>query len=218
MEGWALSWHLTGKDSFADQALAAMQKGHIAKGGKPSHSWLEYARWSLAFDWLLGYPGFDRVLQERIAHELTDGAAAMLASPDFTDPGQLSYHNYDVRYLSLPSFAAAALESYSACDERRNAWRPKLAKGLANILETTELVTPDGSYHESLDYMRITWACLVLLAELQRTTSGVDPAHHYSVFRNIGNTYLYKLLPDGTPSREGDNEYPVLDGRDTALL
>jgi Heparinase II/III-like protein len=218
MEGWALSWRLTGKDTFAEQALAVMQNGHIAKGGKPSHSWLDYARWSLAFDWLLGYPGFDRALQDRIAHELTEGASAMLASPDFADPGQLSYHNYDVRYLSLPSFAAAALDGHSACDERCQAWRPKLAKGLANILETTELVSPDGSYHESLDYMRITWACLVLLAELQRTTGGIDPAHHYSVFRNIGNTYLYKLLPDGTPSREGDNEYPVLDGRDTALL
>ena len=218
MEGLALSWLLTGKDSFADHALAGMQNGHIAKGGKASHSWLEYARWSLAFDWLLGYPGFDRVLQNRIAHELTDGAEAMLSSPDFADPGQLSYHNYDVRYLSLPSFVAAALEGHSACGERCNAWRPKLTKGFANILETTELVTPDGSYHESMDYMRITWACLVLLAELQRTTSGVDPAHHYSVFRNIGNTYLYKLLPDGTPSREGDNEYPILDGRDTALL
>ena len=34
----------------------------------------------------------------------------------------------------------------------------------------------------------------------------------------MGTTYLYKLLPDGTPSREGDNEYPVLDSRDTALL
>ena len=38
------------------------------------------------------------------------------------------------------------------------------------------------------------------------------------MFGNIGNTYLYKLLPDGTPSREGDNEYPILDLRDTAVL
>ena len=34
----------------------------------------------------------------------------------------------------------------------------------------------------------------------------------------MGDTYLYKLLPDGTPSREGDNEYPVLDARDTTVL
>jgi hypothetical protein len=38
------------------------------------------------------------------------------------------------------------------------------------------------------------------------------------VFRNMGTTYLYKLLPDGTPSREGDNEYPILDSRDTAVV
>ena len=94
----------------------------------------------------------------------------------------------------------------------------QVAKCLANILETTNLVSPEGSYHESMDYMRITWSCLTLLAELQRTTTGIDPAHHYSVFANIGNTYLYKLLPDGTPSREGDNEYPILDLRDTAVL
>src|SRR5207249_12164740 len=87
-----------------------------------------------------------------------------------------------------------------------------------NILETTNVVSPEGSYHESMDYMRITWASMVLIAELQRTTTGVDPAHHFSVFRNMGTTYLYKLLPDGTPSREGDNEYPILDTRDTAVL
>ena len=38
------------------------------------------------------------------------------------------------------------------------------------------------------------------------------------MLRNIGNTYLYKLLPDGTPSREGDNEYPILDARDTSVI
>ena len=94
----------------------------------------------------------------------------------------------------------------------------KVPKGLTNILETTNVVSPDGSYHESMDYMRITWASLMLIAELQRTTTGVDPAQQFSVFRNMGTTYLYKLLPDGTPSREGDNEYPVLDSRDTAVL
>ena len=66
--------------------------------------------------------------------------------------------------------------------------------------------------------MRITWAALTLLAEMQRTTTGVDPAQTFSVFQNIGKTYLYKLLPDGTPSREGDNEYPILDLQDTAVI
>ena len=218
MEGWALSWLLTGQKSFAEQALTAMRSGHIAKGAKPSRSWVDYARWSLAFDWLSGYPGFEPALQDRIAAELMEGASAMLATADFSDPSQFSYHNYSLRYLALPTFVSAALEGYAGCNNRCSSWRARVAKCLANILETTSLVSPEGSYHESMDYMRITWSCLTLLAELQRTTTGVDPAHRYSVFANIGNTYLYKLLPDGTPSREGDNEYPILDLRDTAVL
>ena len=120
-----------------------------------------------------------------------------------------------MRYLALAAFTTAALDGYS--DSNRT-WLDKVSKGLANILETTNVVSPDGSYHESMDYMRITWASLILIAELQRTTTGADPARQFSVFRNMGTTYLYKLLPDGTPSREGDNEYPVLDSRDTTVL
>ena len=218
MEGWALSWQLTGQESFAEKALAAIRASHIAKGTKPSRSWIDYARWSLAFDWLSEYPGFEPSLQNRVAEELMEGASAMLASPDFGDPGNYSYHNYAVRYLCLPAFVSAALDGYAGCSKRCSSWRAQVAKCLANVLETSNVVSPEGSYHESMDYMRITWASLTLLAELGRTTTGVDPAHHYPVFRNIGNTYLYKLLPDGTPSREGDNEYPILDLRDTSVL
>lgn len=218
MEGWALSWQLTRDERWAEKALSAMRSNHIVQGTRPSRSWSDYARWSLAFDWLFEYRGFDTALRDRIATELMDGAAAMIATADFADPGSYSYHNYAVRYLSLPAFVSAALDGYSGCNNRCNAWREKVAACFTNILETTEFATPEGSYHESMDYMRITWACLTLLAELQRTATGVDPAHHYSLFRNIGNTYLYKLLPDGTPSREGDNEYPVLDARDTSVI
>jgi hypothetical protein len=218
MEGWALSWRLTGQDDFAERAVAEMRSKHLATGGKPSRSWVDYARWGLALDWLFDYRGFDSVLKGRVAQELREGAAAMLSTPDFADPGELSYHNYSVRYLALAAFASAAVEGYSECDERCRSWREKIRQCMANVLDTASIVSPDGSYHESLDYMRITWASLAMLAELQRTTTGIDPAHHFSVFRNIGTTYLYKLLPDGTPSREGDNEYPVLDSRDTSLL
>jgi heparin/heparan-sulfate lyase len=218
MEGWALSWKLTGQEAFAERAVAKMKSEGISKGGRPSRAWLDYTRWALAFNWLQGYRGLDKALQTRIADELHAGAAAMLATADFKDPAQYSYHNYSVRYLALPAFAAAGLEGQPGyekfCGEARN----KVASCLANILDTSNFVSPDGSYHESMDYMRITWASLVLIAELQRTTTGVDPAFHFPVFENIGNTYLYKLLPDGTPSREGDNEYPVLDTRDTTLL
>ncbi len=218
MEGWALSWRLTGQDTFADRAVAQMKSKHLAAHGKPSRSWVDYARWALAFDWLFDYRGFDLALKERVAGELRDGAAAMLFTADFADPGQLSYHNYAVRYLALAAFASAAVEGYPDCDARCLAWSETIAKSLANVLDITNIVSPEGSYHESMDYMRITWASLTLLAELQRTTTGVDPAQHFPLFRNIGDTYLYKLLPDGTPSREGDNEYPVLDARDTAVL
>ncbi len=218
MEGWALSWLITGKDEFADRALAEMRSKHLGTGGKPSRSWVDYARWSLAFDWLFTYRGFDSALKDRIAGELTAGVTSMLATPDFSDPSQMSYHNYALRYLAFAAFPAAAVADYPECAERCRAWRDKIPECLDNVLDITEFVTPEGSYHESMDYMRITWASLVMLSELRRTATGVDPAQHFSVFRNVGATYLYKLLPDGTPSREGDNEYPVLDNRDTALL
>jgi len=218
MEGWALSWQLTGDRGFAEKALSAMQNAHLSKAARPSRSWADYARWSLAFDWLFDYPGFTADIRDRIAETLMDGATAVLATPDFAEPGEFSYHNYALRYLSLPAFVSAALAGYEGCQNRCESFQEKVRNCFSNVLETTEFATPQGSYHESMDYMRITWACLTLLAELQRTTIGVDPAHHYSVFRNIGDTYLYKLLPDGTPSREGDNEYPVLDGRDTSVI
>lgn len=217
MEGWALSWLLTGRSEFAEKALAEMRGKHINAGGRPGRSWVDYARWAMAFDWLFDYPAFDRELKERIAGELRDGASAMLTTADFKDPKNYSYHNYSVRYLALAAFASAALQGQPNCNQC-DAWKNTVQGCFDNVLDISEFVTPDGSYHESMDYMRITWASLVLLAELQRTMTGIDPAHHFSVFRNIGTTYLYKLMPDGTPSREGDNEYPVLDSRDTALL
>ena len=146
-----------------------------------------------------------------------DGAAAMLSTADFADPGEFSYHNYDMRYLALAAFTTAAVDGYPGCGPRCATWPHTISRGLANVLDTTNFVIPEGSYHESMDYMRITWASMTLLAEMQRTT-GVDPAQTFSVFRNIGPTYFYKLLPDGTPSREGDNEYPILDSRDTAVF
>jgi len=218
MEGWALSWLITGKEDFAERTLAEMRSKHLGSGGKPSRSWIDYARWSLAFDWLYSYRGFDSGLKDRVAGELSGGVTSMLATPDFVDPGQMSYHNYALRYLAFAAFPAAAVADYLSCGEQCRAWREKISACLDNILDITSVVSPEGSYHESMDYMRITWASLVMLAELQRTMTGVDPAQQFSVFRSVGATYLYKLLPDGTPSREGDNEYPVLDNRDTALL
>ncbi len=66
--------------------------------------------------------------------------------------------------------------------------------------------------------MRITWAPLAMMAEVRRTTTGEDPAARWSAFRNMGTTYLYKVLPDGSEARDDDNEYPHLDARDNVVL
>jgi heparin/heparan-sulfate lyase len=96
--------------------------------------------------------------------------------------------------------------------------RRQAARALDNILETTELVDPEGAYHESMDYMRITWVPLALMAELRRTATGEDPARRYGVFRSMGPTYLYKVLPDGSTARDDDNEFPHLDAVDSVVL
>src|SRR4030095_14498682 len=96
---------------------------------------------------------------------------------------------------------------------RAQAWR-----ALDNILEQTELVDPEGGYHESTDYMRITWAPLAMMAELRRTATGDDPAAVLWVCGNRGATYLYKVLPDGTCARDDDDEFPHLDSRDNVVL
>ena len=66
--------------------------------------------------------------------------------------------------------------------------------------------------------MQITWAPMALMAELRRTTTGEDPARRYGVFRNMGPTYLYKVLPDGSTARDDDNEFPHLDALDNVVL
>ena len=216
--GWSLSWQLTKKDEFAERAIAGMRAVPGLPKSSPSRSWTQFVSLSLAFDWLYEHPAFDPALKDSLANGLLDGASTLLAGPDLTIPEQASYHNYVLRYLAIVSFALAAVRTHPSVADRCRALRQRAQRAFDNILETTQLVTPEGSYHESMDYFRITLAPLALLAELQRTTTEVDPARRYTVFASIGATYLYKLLPDGTPSREGDNEYPILDERDTALL
>ena len=48
--------------------------------------------------------------------------------------------------------------------------------------------------------------------------TGDDPAARWSVFRNMGTTYLYKVLPDGSEARDDDDEFPHLDSRDNVVL
>jgi hypothetical protein len=217
LPGWALSHLLSGDESYARRAVEQMRTSHPpTKGG--SSLYLEYLKWSLAFDWLYGWPGFDAALKDRVAAELVDGAARNLALQSLADPTQASYHNHTVRELALAFFALAAVEGHASVEPRAAPLRARAARALDNILETTELVSPEGAYHESTDYMRITWAPLALMAEVRRTTTGDDPARRFGLFRAMGPTYLYKVLPDGSEARDDDNEFPHLDALDSVVL
>jgi len=214
--GNALSWLVSGKDDFAQKSLIEMRNGAPPAPG--SHAWLTYANWALAFDWLYEHSAFDEVLKDRVANQLLDGAVVMASTPDLKHPEQASYHNYTTRFLGLTTFSLCAVAKRRPHDAKVKELTDKAARAFQNILQVSNMVSPMGSYHESLDYMRITYVPMTMLAELQRTTTGVDPALRFGTYKSIADTYLYKLLPDGTPSREGDNEYPILDDRDTAAL
>ncbi len=216
--GLALSWKLTGEASFAEKALAQLKASPLPGVERPGRTWIEFVHYSLAFDWLRDFPGFDAATADPIAQHLLHSAEHILATPDLVEPSEVSYHNYSVRYISLTAFALYAIASHKSTAEQASRLLPRVNAAFQNILELTQLVTPCGSYHESMDYFRITWAPLSMLAELWRTVTGIDPAIRYTAFQSVGTTYLYKLMPDGTPSREGDNEYPILNSSDTTLL
>jgi heparin/heparan-sulfate lyase len=216
MAGNALSWLVSGQDDFAQKTLAEMRSTTLP--AVHSHAWLTYANWALAFDWLYEHPGFDEQLKDSVAKQLLDGAIAMAATPDLKHPEQASYHNYTTRFLGLTAFSLCAVAKHRPHDAKVDELKDKAGRAFQNILQVSDMVSPMGSYHESMDYMRITYVPMTMLAELQRTTTGIDPALRFGIYRSIADTYLYKLLPDGTPSLEGDNEYPILDDRDTAAL
>jgi hypothetical protein len=217
LPGWALTWLLTGDDSFARRALDDLRADPPDRR-KGSDRYMRTLRRALAFDWLYAHPAFDAALKDAVAADLVDGAAKMLALQSLADPTQASYHNHTARELALATFALAAVEGHGSVEGRAAPLRAQAHRALDNILETTDLVDPEGGYHESMDYMRITWAPLALMAELRRTTTGEDPARRFGVFRNMGPTYLYKVLPDGSTARDDDNEFPHLDALDNVVL
>jgi hypothetical protein len=217
LAGWALTWRLTGDESFARRALEDLQADPPDRL-KGSNRYMRTVRRSLAFDWLYDFPGFDGVLKDKVATDLLNGAAKMMALPSLADPAQASYHNHTARELALAVFALTAIEGHPSVEAQAAPLRDGARRAFDNILETSTLVNPEGSYHESMDYMRITWAPMALLAELRRTTTGEDPARRYGMFRNMGPTYLYKVLPDGSTARDDDNEFPHLDALDNVVL
>jgi Heparinase II/III-like protein len=217
LPGLALSYLLSGDESFARRAVDELRADRPT-GQRGSNRYVRYLNRSLAFDWLYGYAGFDAALKDAVAADLVAGAEQMLALPSLADPAQASYHNHTVRELALAFFSLTAVEGHPSVESRAAPLRERASRAFDNILEQTELVDPDGGYHESTDYMRITWAPLAMMAEVRRTATGDDPAARWSVFRNMGTTYLYKVLPDGSEARDDDDEFPHLDTRDNVVL
>jgi hypothetical protein len=217
LPGLALSYLLSGDESFARRAVEELRADRPT-GGKGSNRYVRYLDRSLAFDWLYGYAGFDAALKDAVAADLVAGAEQMLELPSLKDPAEASYHNHTVRELALAYFSLMALEGHPSVESRAAPLRERAERAFENVLEQTELVDPDGGYHESTDYMRITWAPLAMMAEVRRTATGDDPAGRWSAFRNMGTTYLYKVLPDGNEARDDDDEFPHLDTRDNVVL
>jgi len=218
LPGLALSYLLSGDEAYARRAIDELRADRPT-GGKGSSRYIRYFDRALAFDWLHASPAFDAALKDAVAKDLVDGAQQMLNLASLRDPDQASYHNHTVRELALAVFSLAAVEGHPSVESRAAPLRAHAWRAFDNVLEQTELVDPDGAYHESTDYMRITWAPLAMMAEVRRTTTGDDPAFRWSVFRNMGSpTYLYKTLPDGTMAKDDDDEYPYMDSRDKVVL
>src|SRR6185437_6657467 len=96
---------------FAERAVDEMRRNHPpAKVG--SRTYMDYVRWSLAFDWLYDYQGFDAALKDRLAGELLSAAERMLRDPSLADPAIVPFHNYSLRYLTLATFALTAIEGH----------------------------------------------------------------------------------------------------------
>ena len=217
LAGWALSYLMSGDETFARRAVDEMRRVRLPQASN-SRPYLEYVQRALAFDWLYDCPLFDAALKDQVAVELLAGATRIAALQGLADPAQASYHNHSIRELALATFAVTAIEGHPSTAVQAAPLVVSMWRALDNMLETSELVAPTGGYHESMDYMRITFAPLAMLAELRRTTTGEDPARRFGVFANMGPTYLYKVMPDGSTARDDDNEYPHLDATDDIVL
>jgi hypothetical protein len=77
IDGWALTYLLTRDENFAKKAVEEMRRTH-PPDLVGSRTYPEYVKWSLAFDWLYNYPGFDAQLKDRVALELLKAAEKMM--------------------------------------------------------------------------------------------------------------------------------------------
>ena len=78
---------------FAKRAVAEIRETHPPEQ-VGSRTYPEYVKWSLAFDWLYNYPGFDNELKDRVAAELLRAAEKMMEDQSLKEVQLAMYHNY----------------------------------------------------------------------------------------------------------------------------
>ena len=65
LAGWALTYLLKGDESFARRAVEEMRRSRTPER-VGSRTYPEFVKWSLAFDCLYNYKGFDAALKDRV--------------------------------------------------------------------------------------------------------------------------------------------------------
>src|SRR5262245_18384343 len=115
IDGLALTYLLTGDETFAKRAVQKIRETHTPEQ-VGSRTYPEYVKWSLAFDWLYNYAGFDGELKDRVAAELLRAAEKMLEDQSLKAVELAMYHNYTVRYLTLALFALTAVEGHPSVE------------------------------------------------------------------------------------------------------
>src|SRR6476469_8125356 len=106
--GQALSYLVTDDRAFAEKAMDRIRNERPPQQ-VGSRTYAAYVCWSLAFDWLYDYPGFEAPLKDQLANDLLGAAERMLKDQSLRDPDAASYQNYTTRFLALASFTLAAV-------------------------------------------------------------------------------------------------------------
>src|SRR5215813_10445725 len=136
MDGWALSYLITGDETFAKRAVQKIRESHTPDQ-VGSRTYPEFVKWPLAFDWLYNYPGFDNELKDRVAGELLKAAEKMLEDQSLKEVQLAMYQNYPVRYLTLALFALTAIEGWPSVEMRAAPLRKHSLAILDHVLDLT---------------------------------------------------------------------------------
>lgn len=214
MAGKALAWRIVGDPFAAGFALGELLKSK----GYASRLWYEVAEFAMTADWLSTYQRFTPAMKNYLGDCLLKNAEFTAGVSGFGEPASCSLHNIAVHELALCFFAFMGGARLAPANAKIGPLRVMLDLCLRNVMEQMQFVVPDGSYHESMDYMRHTYVPLAMISEMRRSLIGQDVAEQISTFANIGTSYVYKLLPDGTLSREGDCEFAFITGLDPMAL